>query len=121
MGYYVCVKDGKVQNIIVSDPDHAASISADWDAVVCGDSMFPQPAIGWAYEDGAFINPTPCLCVKDNVIVCALPQDPSVAFAQQSKWDGVFCPTGLDPMPQVGWVYSDGVFSPPVLKQKRKK
>ena len=50
---YALISDGVVVNVIDATPDYAASIAADWDAVVESDMAGP----GWSYAGGEFTAP----------------------------------------------------------------
>lgn len=51
---YCLIKGGKVANVIVADPAFAATIAADWDAVVPSDGV---TGIGWSWDGESFTAP----------------------------------------------------------------
>ena len=57
MAIYALVSEGFVVNTIKADADFIPLIEADYAAVVDVTTIAPQPSIGWAYADGAFIAP----------------------------------------------------------------
>lgn len=56
---FALIKNGIVENAIVSDADFAASLTAHYDAVIQIDELDPRPGPGWAYADGIFTDPNP--------------------------------------------------------------
>ena len=69
---YACIKNGVVQNCIVSDPPFIEGYVLEsgkviegyktkWDACVDITKLEPRPAIGWLYdsETGQFTDPNP--------------------------------------------------------------
>lgn len=51
IGRYAIIENGVVANVIVADPEFAASVSA----IPCADEAGP----GWLYDGAAFIAPPP--------------------------------------------------------------
>jgi hypothetical protein len=54
---FALIKDNKVVNVIVSQPDFISQIESSYDACVRIDELEVSPAIGWDYVDSVFINP----------------------------------------------------------------
>jgi hypothetical protein len=57
MAIYALVSNGLVVNTIKADADFISLIEADYTAAVDVTDIVPQPAIGWAYVDDAFVAP----------------------------------------------------------------
>jgi len=57
MAIYALVSDGLVVNTIKADADFIPLIEADYAAAVDVTDIAPQPSIGWAYVDDAFVAP----------------------------------------------------------------
>jgi hypothetical protein len=57
MAIYALVSEGLVVNTIKADADFIPLIEADYAAAVDVTAIVPQPSIGWAYSDGAFVAP----------------------------------------------------------------
>ncbi len=54
---FALIKDGSVENIIVADENFVALIAPKWNFIIRIDEISPRPEIGWAYQNGEFINP----------------------------------------------------------------
>ncbi len=57
MAIYALISNDFIVNTIKADADFIPLIEADYAAVVDVTDVTPQPAIGWAYVDGAFVAP----------------------------------------------------------------
>jgi len=57
MAIYAVVSGGLVVNTIKADAEFIPLIEADYAAVIDVTGSAPQPSIGWAYSDGAFVAP----------------------------------------------------------------
>lgn len=59
--YWALVKNGVVDNVIVSDDDYAQTyINRDaYDAVVKVTDLEPRPGPGWLYDGSTFADPNP--------------------------------------------------------------